>query len=158
MVDSKLLREERFFADLTDAEIEVIAKIANRKNFQLGETIFKESEVGQSFYVIRNGEVKACVTAPNGESFTLAMLKDGDVFGGMSFVDGRPRSATIIAVSEVETFVMEKSDFESIVDGNPRLVHKILGKIVYEAHSIVRSMNTRYMDMINYMWGRKRFT
>jgi CRP-like cAMP-binding protein len=152
------LREERFFADLTDAEIEVIAKIANRKNFQLGETIFKESEVGQSFYVIRNGEVKACVTAPNGESFTLAMLKDGDVFGGMSFVDGRPRSATIIAVSEVETFVMKKSDFESIVDGNPRLVHKILGKIVYEAHLIVRSMNTRYMDMINYMWGRKRFT
>ena len=158
MVDSKLLREERFFADLTDTELDIISKITNKKKFELGETIFKESEEGQSIYVIRSGEVKACVSAPNGESFTLSMLKDGDIFGEMSFVDGRPRSATIIAVSEVETIVMGKSDFESIIDGNPRLIHKIMGKIVLNVHSIVRGMNARYMEMINYMWGRKRFT
>ena len=111
MVDSKLLREERFFTDLTDTELEVIAKITNQKNFKLGETIFKESEEGQSLYVITNGEVKASVSAPNGESFTLTMLKDGDIFGQMSFIDARPRSATIIATSDVETIVMEKSDF-----------------------------------------------
>jgi len=158
MVDSKLLREERFFADLTDGEIDVIAQITNQKTFKLGETIFKESDEGQSLYVIRSGEVKASVSAPNGEIFTLTMLKDGDIFGQMSFIDGRPRSATIIAVSEVETIVMEKSDFESIIDGNPRLIHKIMGKIVFNIHSIVRAMNARYMEMINYMWGRKRFT
>ena len=98
------------------------------------------------------------ITAPNGERFTLAMLKDGDIFGAMSFVDGRPRSATIIAASEVETIVMEKSVFESIIDENPRLIHKILSKIIFSVHSIVRAMNARYLEMINYMWGRKRFT
>jgi len=158
MVDSKLLREERFFADLTDTELEVIAKITNQQNFKLGETIFKESETGQSLYVIRSGEVKASVSAPNGESFTLTLLKDGDIFGQMSFVDARPRSATIMAVSDVETIIMEKSDFEAIIDDNPRLIHKIMGKIVLNVHSIVHGMNARYLEMINYMWGRKRFT
>jgi CRP-like cAMP-binding protein len=158
MVNSKLLREERFFADLTDTELEVIAKITNKKNFKLGETIFKESEEGQSLYVIISGEVKASVSAPNGENFTLTMLKDGDIFGQMSFIDARPRSATIIAVSDVDTIVMEKSDFETIIDDNPRLIHKIMGKIVLNVHSIVHGMNARYLEMINYMWGRKRFT
>lgn len=158
MLESKLLREERFFADLTDSELEVMAKITSQKNFKTGETIFKESEEGQSLYVIRSGEVKASVSAPNGEVFTLTMLKDGDIFGQMSFIDGRPRSATIIAASDVDTIVMEKSDFEGIIDDNPRLIHKIMGKIVLNVHSILRGMNARYMEMINYMWGRKRFT
>jgi len=158
MLDSKLLREERFFADLTDTELEVMAKITSQKNFKAGETIFKESEEGQSLYVIRSGEVKASVSAPNGEVFTLTMLKDGDIFGQMSFIDGRPRSATIVAASDVDTIVMEKSDFEGIIDDNPRLIHKIMGKIVLNVHSILRGMNARYMEMINYMWGRKRFT
>ena len=158
MLDSKLLRAERFFADLTDTELEVMAKITSPKNFKAGETIFKESEEGQSLYVIRSGEVKASVSAPNGEVFTLTMLKDGDIFGQMSFIDGRPRSATIIAASDVDTIVMEKSDFEGIIDDNPRLIHKIMGKIVLNVHSILRGMNARYMEMINYMWGRKRFT
>lgn len=69
MVDSKILREEPFFADLADTELEVIANIANQQHFKLGETIFKESEEGQSLYVIKSGEVKASVSAPNGESF-----------------------------------------------------------------------------------------
>jgi len=158
MLDSKLLRKERFFADLTDSELEVMAKITSQKNFKTGETIFKESEESQSLYVIRSGEVKASVSAPNGEVFTLTMLKDGDIFGQMSFIDGRPRSATIIAASDVDTIVMEKSDFEGIIDDNPRLIHKIMGKIVLNVHSILRGMNARYMEMINYMWGRKRFT
>lgn len=158
MVDSRLLKEVQFFADLTDHELEVIAKITHKKDFELGETIFKESENDLSLYVIRSGEVKAYVTAPDGENFTLTTMKDGEIFGQMSFVDGKPRSATIMAISDVKTFVMEKSDFETIVDENPRLVHKILEKIVLNVHSIVRAMNSRYREMINYMWGRKRFT
>jgi CRP/FNR family cyclic AMP-dependent transcriptional regulator len=158
MVDSRLLREERFFADLTDNELDIIARITNEKDFELGETIFKESEDGHCLYVIRSGEVKACVTAPNGERFTLTIMKDGDIFGEMSFVDGRLRSATVIAISDVKTFVMDKSDFEALVDKNPRLIHKVMEKIVLSVHSIVRGMNSRYMEMINYMWGRKRFT
>ena len=158
MVDSTLLREEQFFDDFSDRELEIIAKIASEKDFELGETIFKESENGSSLYVLRSGEVKAYVSAPDGENFTLAIMKDGDIFGQMSFIDGQPRSETIMAISDVKTLVMEKTDFATIIDENPRLVHKILKKIVLNVHSIVRGMNSSYREMINYMWGRKRCT
>ncbi|MBI1913072.1 MAG: cyclic nucleotide-binding domain-containing protein [Deltaproteobacteria bacterium] len=156
MVDPKLLREIPFFADLSDNELEVVSKVVKQKHFNLGETVFKESQDGAALYIIRKGEVKACKTAPDGELFTLTIMKDGDIFGEMSFLDGRPRSATIVAVSDLETFVMDKAEFETLVDGNPRIIYKLLKNIVFTIHSIVRGMNSRYIEMINYMWGRRR--
>ncbi|MBI4949385.1 MAG: cyclic nucleotide-binding domain-containing protein [Deltaproteobacteria bacterium] len=156
MVDPKLLREQAFFSDLSDAELTIVANVVKKKDFKLGDTIFKESEDGASIYVIKKGEVKACKTAPDGELFTLTIMKDGDIFGEMSFLDGRPRSATIVAVSDIETYMMEKADFETLVDGNPRIIYKLLKNIVFTIHAIVRGMNSRYIEMVNYMWGRRR--
>jgi CRP-like cAMP-binding protein len=156
MVDPKILREMPFFSDLSDNEIAKVSAVVKRKDFKVGDMIFKESEDGQSLFIIRRGEVKACKTAPDGELFTLTIMKDGDIFGEMSFLDGRPRSATIVAVSDIETYVIEKSDFETLVDDNPRIIYKMLKNIVFTIHSIVRGMNSRYIEMINYMWGRRR--
>ncbi|MBI5971194.1 MAG: cyclic nucleotide-binding domain-containing protein [Deltaproteobacteria bacterium] len=156
MIDPKTLREVHFFVDLSDQEIAVIAPILHKKDFKLGETIFKESQDGESLYIIKKGEVKACKTAPDGDLFTLTMMKDGDIFGEMSFLDGRPRSATIVAISDLETYMIEKSEFEKLVETNPRVIYKLMKNIVFTIHSIVRGMNSRYIEMINYMWGRRR--
>lgn len=156
MVDPKLLRELAFFSDLSDNELATVSKVVKKKDFKLGDTIFKESEDGASIYIIKKGEVKACKIAPDGELFTLTIMKDGDIFGEMSFLDGRPRSATVVAVSDIETYMIEKSEFETLVDGNPRIIYKLLKNIVFTIHSIVRGMNSRYIEMINYMWGRRR--
>lgn len=156
MVDPKVLREMSFFVDLSDDEIKVISKVISKKNYKTGEIIFKDNEDGSSLYVIKRGEVKACKAAPDGELMTLTMMKDGDIFGEMSFLDERPRSATIIAISNTEVYCIDKSDFEKMVDTNPRMVYKILKNIIFTIHTIVRGMNTRYIEMINYMWGRRR--
>lgn len=156
MVDPKTLSKVPFFADLNDDELKIVATVINKKQFKIGETVFKEQEAGQSLYVLKRGEVKACKLAPDGELLTLTLLKDGDIFGEMSFLDGRSRSATIVAISDVETYVMEKTDFDTLIDDNPRIIYKLLKNIVYTIHAIVRGMNTRYMEMMSYMWGRKR--
>lgn len=156
MVDPKILRDMPFFADLTDKELNAISKIVKKKNYKTGEAIFKENESGTSMYVIRKGEVKACKIAPDGDLMTLTLMKDGDMFGEMSFLDERPRSATIMAISNTETYCIEKGDFEKLVDLYPRMVYKILKNIIFTIHTIVRGMNTRYIEMVNYMWGRRR--
>src|SRR5574340_40106 len=155
MVDPKSLREYMFFSDLSDEELSAVSKIVKRKDFKLGETVFRDSEDGNSLYLIKRGEVKACKTAPDGELFTLTLMKDGDIFGEMSFLDGRPRSATIVAISDLETYVLEKNDFDTLVESNPRMVFKLLKNIIFIIHSIVRGMNSRYVEMVNYMWVRR---
>ena len=156
MIDPKSLRDIHFFLDLNDEELNVVSKVLREKDFKLGTTVFKEGEDGQSLYIIKRGEVKACKATPEGDLLTLTLHKDGDIFGEMSFLDSRPRSATIVAIADTKVYVLEKTDFETLVDNHPRLIYKMLKSVVFNIHSIVRGMNARYLEMINYMWGRKR--
>ncbi len=156
MVDPRLLRDIIFFSGLNDEELRVISKLLEKKVFKEGDIVFKEGEEGKLVYIIRRGEVKACKTTPDGDLLTLTLHKDGDIFGEMSFLDDRPRSATIVANKETETYVLERKDFEALVDTHPRLIYKMLKTIVSNIHSIVKRMNAGYSEMISYMWGRRR--
>ncbi|MDD5435119.1 MAG: cyclic nucleotide-binding domain-containing protein [Nitrospira sp.] len=156
MVDPKLLQGINFFSELNDEDLNVVANVLQEQDFPIGSTIFKEGADGSSLYIIKRGEVKACKSTPEGDLLTLTLHKDGEIFGTMSFLDGRPRSATIVAISDTKVYSLDKSDFETLIDNHPRLIYKLLKNIVFSIHSIVRGMNTRYLEMINYMWGRKR--
>jgi CRP/FNR family transcriptional regulator, cyclic AMP receptor protein len=156
MVDPKILRGVSFFAELNDDELATISNIIEKKGFKSGDVIFKENEEGGHLYILRKGEVKACKTTPDGGLLTLMLMKDGDVFGEMSFLDGRARTATLVAITDVELFVIEKAAFENYVEKYPKLIYKIMVNLVFQIHSIVRGMNARYLEMVNYMWGRKR--
>jgi CRP-like cAMP-binding protein len=74
----------------------------------------------------------------------------------MSFLDGRPHSATLIAIADTEVYQIERRDFESLIEGSPFLVYKVMRNIVFTVHDIVGKMNAKHMEMINYMWGRRR--
>lgn len=156
MADPKELRDLPFFLDLEDNELETVSAIVSEENFGIGDTVFEEGQQGESLFVIKKGDVKACKMTPEGELLTLTHMEKGEIFGEMSFLDGSVRSATIVSTSELECFVMNKSDFDTFVDSHPKIVFKLLKNMIYSIHPIVRRMNTRYMDMINYMWGRKR--
>lgn len=156
MVDPKLLHGINFFTELNDEDLNIVANVLKEQDFPIGTTICKEGEDGQSLYIIKKGEVKACKSTPEGDLLTLTLHKDGEIFGTMSFLDSRPRSATIVAIADTKVYALDKSDFESLIDNHPRLIYKLLKNIVFSIHSIVRDMNTRYLEMINYMWGRKR--
>ncbi|MCC6544885.1 MAG: cyclic nucleotide-binding domain-containing protein [Nitrospirae bacterium] len=156
MIDPKSLREIDFLTDLNDQELGVLSQVLKENEYPTGTTVFKEGDDGQSLYIIKKGEVKACKTSPEGDLLTLMLHKDGDIFGEMAFLDGKPRSATIVAIADTMTYILDKDDFETLIDNHPRLMYKILRNIVFHIHTIVRGMNSRYLEMINYMWGRKR--
>jgi CRP/FNR family cyclic AMP-dependent transcriptional regulator len=156
MVETNVLKGIQFFSEFTDDELAVIAGVVVLKEFETGDTIFKEAEEGDALYILKKGEVKACRMGPNGELVTLTLMKAGEIFGEMSFLDGSVRSASIVAISKVESYMLDKASFDSIVDSHPRVMYKFMKNIVYAVHSIVTGMNTRYVEMMNYMWGRRR--
>ena len=77
MVDPKILGNIPFFTELNDKEREVVANMLGKKEYKRGETIFSESEDGESLYILKKGEVKACKVSPDGELFTLTLMKEG---------------------------------------------------------------------------------
>ncbi len=155
-MDRKGMKKVKLFDELTDDELEIISGVLRKKHYGKGKKIFKEGEAGEALHIISEGEVKVCKVGPTGDLQTLTLLKEGDICGEMSFLDGRPHTATLVATINTEVYQIERKDFEGLIETSPFLVYKVMRSIVFKVHAIVSGMNVKYMEMINYMWGRRR--
>ena len=60
------------------------------------------------------------------EGKSLAKLGPGDYFGEISLIDGGPRTATVTADTPVTIEVVERRDFDSLLERVPGLPHRIM--------------------------------
>ena len=120
------LKQSPIFADLSGEELQKVAGATKEKTFPEGGTIFTESMAGQSLFLIRSGNVKISKMLGEGDERTLAILGPGECFGEMAIVDGGPRSASAVVVKKAEVLTLDKKDFQSLCEGNPKLGYKLM--------------------------------
>ena len=126
MIDSAVLRRVALFSNLDPAQIQSIARGAAGRSVRSGETILRESEPGDQFFVIVKGEVKVYVDSPDGREVVLTHLQSGDFFGEMALLGGETRSASVAALSDSELVVLSREDFLAALAGDFNLTKRIL--------------------------------
>jgi CRP-like cAMP-binding protein len=94
-----------------------------------GEAIVKEGDTTRSFYVVKKGELEVRKKAAAGEDRMLAMLGPLDVFGIMAFVDGKPRSASVVARGPVHLARVESDVLDKAAQLNFTVSFKFLGTL-----------------------------
>jgi CRP-like cAMP-binding protein len=82
--------------------------IAEMEDYNKGDVIFKEGASGDWIYVIMRGEIEIYKMV-KGKKIVVDVLKEGDLFGEVSFIDKQPRSAGARALSEVTLGVFDKN-------------------------------------------------
>ena len=152
-----VLKKMSFFSFFNDDELRAAGKIMAEVDYLPGKVIFEEGTEGKTLFIVKSGEVKITKKDPEGREQVLTLLKEGDIFGEMSFLDGRPHSATVAAVHSTRILKIEKADFEIFIEEQPKAAYKIMKNIVFHVDTIVRRMNSTYVDMLSYMFGRRRF-
>jgi hypothetical protein len=93
----------------------------SRIHFAAGETIFREGDPGDYFYIIIEGEVEAIREAPDHTETVLNRLGPGEYFGEMALVSNVPRNATIRTITPVDAVTMERVDFTTLSNHLPGL-------------------------------------
>jgi len=109
-----LLRKAPLFAPLPPQDLQPIADVAEEHSFADGDLIAAEGELGDTTYVIVEGEVDVVA----GDR-TLAVRGAGDVIGEMSVISSRPRIASLRANSQVRVLEIHKAPFEAILRERP---------------------------------------
>jgi len=111
------------FASIPEVDLEKINARLKALSCSKGEIIISEGEVGDCLYIIRSGQVKVVVNSDNEQEdeIVLSFLSDGDYFGEMALITGEPRSATVVAESDVELWQLDKSDFDALMLNNPSI-------------------------------------
>ncbi|MCL1959615.1 MAG: Crp/Fnr family transcriptional regulator [Spirochaetes bacterium] len=95
------------------------------RTFKQGEIIFSEFELGDTFYLIQSGRVQLAKLAGDIER-TLDILYPSEMFGEMAILENSPRSATAIAIDEVNVLEFNSQNFEILLLGNPQIALKLL--------------------------------
>jgi small-conductance mechanosensitive channel/CRP-like cAMP-binding protein len=93
------------------------------------ETILRQGDPGDSLYVIRTGTV-GVRTGAGEAARDVRTMAAGQFFGEMSLMTGAPRSATVVAATDVECYVVDKEAFQAILQETPELAETISDVLV----------------------------
>lgn len=100
------------------------------KRFRAGEMILEAGASGNEAYLITSGKVQV-FRLDKGRKIILAILAEGQIFGEMSMIDDRPRSASIIAMEDTIVEVFNREEFNNLYYTKPESLAAFL-KNVFE--------------------------
>jgi CRP-like cAMP-binding protein len=155
-MEDRLTQNLDIFKELDDAEVPVIKGLLRFREYAPGQMVYKEGDMGDNLNILVKGKVRINKTTVEGDQFCIATLKEGDIFGTMSFLDGSTHDATIVSDQETHLSVLEKSDFECLGQTDPLIAVKVLRRLAVHLASIVRNMNGQYLDLMNLMFRKSR--
>ncbi len=111
------------FEGLGKRDLRKIAREAEFAEFSPGDTVVSTGAPADFFYVILGGEAKP-TAKPAGRPLTT-----GDYFGEMGLLDGEPRSATVIATSELHVMRLPRRTFENVIERHPGVARRFLTEL-----------------------------
>ena len=116
------LYEFPLLANLELAAIEEIASHLRLRSFNARQHIFHEGDVGHSLYLLRKGQVRIYIIGSDGHETSVIMFgRTGELFGELSLIDQKTRSANAIAVRPTELYTLSRTDFLKLIRVYPRL-------------------------------------
>jgi len=116
-----LLGKIPLFGRLTQRQLNAVAKHVDEVQLRKGAVLAKQGAQGLEAIIIVDGRARV-----EGDGRTIAELGPGDVVGEMSVIDGKPRSATVIAETPMNLLVLHRRDFMSVLETVPGFQRKLL--------------------------------
>ncbi len=124
------LQEMELFQGRKNETLVDLEERLEQRSFKAGETIYAIGDQGHEIYLIRRGEIR--IMAPIGGSRQLhhvASMGRGDFFGGLAFLDGRPRSDTAVAYTDIDLYMLTIEQFNQLADEHKRLAFILISAI-----------------------------
>lgn len=124
------------FDGFSPEELVAVMRGLELVSFEAGDVIVAEGAAGNSMFILTTGRVKAYVKTPKGRSMKVQEFEEGDFFGEISVLTGKPRTATLTAAVDCECLVLNRETLDEITQTHPG-VREVLKKFQKE-----RAMST----------------
>jgi small-conductance mechanosensitive channel/CRP-like cAMP-binding protein len=111
----KLLADPEGHCMLSRDEVKAVARIVKRIRFTHGETLMRQNDTGESFYVLVRGTVHGNIAHTDSTQNVEFDLQPGSLFGEMSLLTGLPRTATMTATTDCELIEFDQNAFTCLL-------------------------------------------
>jgi CRP/FNR family transcriptional regulator, cyclic AMP receptor protein len=120
------LRNHPLFREFPPAVIERFGTYMTRRSVRRGATIFSKGDPGTGLMAVLWGSVKMTVPTRDGREAVLNIINPGEIFGEIALLDGRPRTADAVAMSDCELMVIDRRDFIPFLREQPDIALKFI--------------------------------
>jgi CRP/FNR family transcriptional regulator, cyclic AMP receptor protein len=121
-----LLRGHPVFDALTPAQMIQLVSLTCARRIASGTTLFMKGDTGAELFTVVSGTVKITVPSSDGREAVFNLVHAGEIFGEIALLDGQPRTADAVALTDCELMVIERRDFLSFVDCEPKVAKKLI--------------------------------
>ena len=121
--------------ELANEDLEKIKQCATQQSFKEDEVIFSEGDEADNMYFIDSG-VLSVVIQKFTQQQTVDSLKAGDCFGEMAFINGEKRSASVIAITDGDLLVVDRTSFMDLLSTDGELAARIMTMVEVRNHNL----------------------
>ena len=129
MTHLDFLRNVSLFESLDQQELEALSEVTFTRTFSKDNVIILAEEEGDTLFILKKGHVKVSIVSEEGREVILSLLGPGSVFGELSLLDGKPRSANVVAIEETDLLMLRRTDFLQLIHKTPQIATALLAEL-----------------------------
>jgi len=135
------LKSVELFSHIPGEDLAQVAAIAQEVNFEKGALVIQEGEVGDSMYLVVEGEVMIHKLGQ-----TITHLGEREAFGEMALLDNEPRSASVTAVRDTTCLKIDRDDVYELMSEKVEIAHGIIRVLTQRLRQADRQLSARAGD------------
>ena len=137
--DVEVLRSIPLFAKVDPAKLKLLAFTSERLEYMSGDELFHQGDYGDAAYIILQGDADVLVDTPQG-AVKVATLGKNDIIGEIAVLCDVPRTATVVARSDLETLRVSKDGFFHLVTQFPQVGIEVMSEIASRLHHTTQAL------------------
>ncbi len=142
------LKRVPLFAGIEDSLLGILAEIMSLESQPAGTYLCKQGGPGDACFIVGHGKVDVLI-GEGEEEKKLATLSAGNVVGEVALIDGKKRSASVRAQTQVTVFTLSRDDFDRLMMAGNKASLQLLDNIAKDLVSRVRKVNDRFGELFS---------
>lgn len=130
------------FSQLEPDDLDVLAKAATMGSFAPTETLCRQGDRSDEVFLILKGRVRAWVQDSDGQPRSLGDSAEGTCLGEMAVLDPAPRAATVTALSDVTTLVLDGRTFREVLHDHPAVAEGVIKVLTQRLRALIQGAQT----------------
>jgi len=149
---AKLVLQSSLGAELSEEQAGVLGDLLESRDLADGEFLISEGTADDSLHILLDGKLEVVKHTSGDNLASLAVLREGDLAGELSFIDGELHTVGLRALCDSRVLSLAREDFEGTIDEHPQLAYKVMRAVTRSAHRIVHRMNYEFIELNNYIF------
>ena len=147
--DPNFLANIKMFDLLDEDDRVALAAVIDEMSVPAGQTLFQAGDPGDSLFIVREGQIELFIKDTTGQKIVLHTAEAGDMFGELAMLDSGARSATALALTDVELLVLDRDDLVLLFQRKPEAALHMLASLTSLTRKADELLRTRVSRNVN---------